>query len=93
MAKVTFSVDDATIRTLKTTADRLKKSQSLVFREAIAEYAARAGRLTDAEQRQMLAAIDQMLQRPATRSRAGVTRELREIRRARRDGGRRSPAK
>ena len=90
MAKVTFSVDDATIRTLKATAERLQKSQSLVFREAVAEYAARAGRLTHAEQRRMLDAIDRMIGRPATRSRAEVTGELREIRRARRHGGRRT---
>jgi predicted transcriptional regulator len=92
MAKVTFSADDATIRTLRTTAERLKKSQSLVFREAIAEYAARAGRLTDAEQRHMLAAIDRMLQRPITRSAVEVKREVHAIRRARRHGGRRNPA-
>jgi predicted transcriptional regulator len=92
MPKVTFSVDDATVRTLKITAERLQKSQSLVFREAVAEYAARAGRLTHTEQRRMLDAIDRMLQRPATGSRAAVTRELREVRRARRHGGRRRPA-
>ena len=92
MVKVTFTVDDATVRTLKTTAERLGKSQSLVFREAIAEYAARAGRLTDAEQRHMLAAIDRMIQRPITRSGTDVKREVRDIRRARRHGGRRSPA-
>jgi hypothetical protein len=78
MAKVTFTVE------------RLRKSQSLVFREAIAEYAARAGRLTDAEQRHMLATIDRMLQRPATRSAADVTRETQGVRRARRQGGRRT---
>jgi predicted transcriptional regulator len=90
MAKITFSVDEATIRTLKTTAERLRKSQSLVFREAIAEYAARAGRLTGEEQRQMLAVIDRMLRRSATRSAADVKREIREVRRARRQGGRKT---
>jgi len=93
MPKLTFSVDDQTVRTLKRTAERLQKSQSLVFREAVAEYAARAGRLTHAEQRRMLDAIDRMLERPATRSRAAVTRELLEIRRGRRHGGRRRPAR
>ena len=59
-------------------------------RAAIAEYAARAGRLTGEEQRQMLAAIDRMLRRPATRSAEDVKREIREVRRARRQGGRKT---
>jgi predicted transcriptional regulator len=92
MAKLTFSVDDETARTLKATAERLKKSQSLVVREAVAEYAARSGRLTEIERRRMLGAIDAMIKRPPTRPQAAVDREVREIRRARRQGGRRHPA-
>lgn len=92
MVKLTFSVDDETARTLKATAERLKKSQSLVVREAVAEYAARSGRLTELERRRMLGAIDAMMKRPATRSQAAVDREVRELRRARRQGGRRHPA-
>ena len=92
MAKVTFTVDDATVRTLMATSQRLRKSQSLVFREAIAEYAARAGRLTDAEQRSMLATIDRMLQRAPTRSAEDVKREIQGVRRARHQGGRRRPS-
>jgi len=61
MAKFTFVFDDETARTLRTTADRLGKSQSLVVREAVAEYAAHAGRLTDAERRRMLGAIDALM--------------------------------
>jgi predicted transcriptional regulator len=91
MAKVTFTVDDATVRTLRTMAERLGKPQSMVVREAIAEYGARAGRLTEAERRRMLAAIDAMMKRPSTGSPADVAREVREIRRARRHGGRRHP--
>jgi predicted transcriptional regulator len=92
MAKVTFTVDDATVRTLRTMAERLGKPQSMVVREAIAEYGARAGRLTEAERRRLLAAVDAMMKRPATRPQAAVERELREIRRTRRQGGRRHPA-
>ena len=91
MAKLTFSVDDATVRTLRATAQRLGKSQSLVVREAVAEYAARSGRLTDAERRHLLARLDEMMKRPPTRSRAAVDREIREIRRERRSGGRLHP--
>jgi predicted transcriptional regulator len=92
MAKLTFSVDDGTARTLKATAERLKKSQSLVVREAVAEYAARSGRLTESERRRMLDALDAMMKRPSTRPRAALTRELREVQRARRQGGRKHPA-
>lgn len=91
MVKVTFSVDEETVRTLKMTAERLRKPQSMVVREALAEYAARAGRLTEAERRRMLRAVDEILARPPTGPEAGVGREIRQIRRARRHGGRRHP--
>jgi predicted transcriptional regulator len=91
MAKVTFSVDDGTVRTLKATAARLRKSQSLVVREAVAEYAARAGQLTDAERRRMLKQIAVMMKRPPTRPRREADAERRAVRRARRMGGRRHP--
>jgi len=89
MAKVTFSVDDATVRMLRTTAERLGKSQSLVVREAVAEYAARSGRLTDAERRRLFAVLDAMAKRPRRRTDADATRELAEVRDERRSGGRR----
>lgn len=92
MAKVTFTVDDATVRTLRTMSERLGKPQSMVVREAVAEYGARAGRLTEAERRRMLAALDAMMKRPPTRPQAEVEREVKEIRRARRQGGRRHRA-
>jgi hypothetical protein len=38
----------------------------------------------------MLRAIDAIQEQPATRARAAVERELRDVRRARRAGGRRS---
>ena len=87
--KLTFSVDDETVETLKRTAARLGKPQSMIVREAVAEYAARAGRLTESERRQMLAAIDRVTNAPRTRPQAEVTRELRALRQARRHGGRR----
>lgn len=89
MVKVTFSVDDETVRTLKATADRLRKPQSLVVREAIAEYAARAGRLTERERRRLLGVIDEMIKLPPTRPQAGTATELQALRRSRTQGGRR----
>jgi len=46
MARVTFSLDDATVARIRQTAARLRKPQSLVVREAVADYAARADRLS-----------------------------------------------
>ena len=92
MVKVTFTVDEETARTLKSTAERLRKPQSLVVREAIAEYAARAGRLTESERRRMLKAVDAMMTRPPSRPQSAVDRELRDVRRSRRQSGRRHAA-
>ena len=90
--KLTFSVDDATAETLKKTAYRLRKSQSLVIREAVAEYAARAGRLTEEERQEKLQALDAIMQLPPTRTSRETDLELRQVREARRQGGRRHPA-
>jgi ribbon-helix-helix CopG family protein len=93
MVKLTFSVDEETAQTLRRTAERLHKPQSMIVREAVAEYAARAGRLTEFERRRMLNAVDQIIKQPATRPQREVDRELRGIRRSRRQGGRHHPAR
>jgi predicted transcriptional regulator len=89
MVKITVSVDEGTARTLKTMAERLRKPQSLVVREAIAEYSARAGRLTELERRRMLRAIDDIVSRPSGVPQSQAEREIENIRTARRRGGRR----
>ena len=88
MAKVTFSLDDATVETLRKTATRLRKPQSLVVREAIAQYAAQEDRLGDEERERMLKVIDRAMKLPPSRSQAEVDRELRDIKRSRRIGWR-----
>jgi hypothetical protein len=92
MAKVTFSVDDETVRMLKATSERLRKPQSMIVREAVAEYAARAGRLTEGERRRLLRALDEITGRPPTRPQAEVAREIAGIRRSRRAAARRRSA-
>lgn len=92
MAKFTFVFDDETARTLRATATRLGKSQSLVVREAVAEYASHAGRLTDSERRRMLTTIDALRRQPASRSGEAVRAEIRAVRKARRHGGRKRSA-
>jgi predicted transcriptional regulator len=92
MAKFTFVFDEETARTLRATAARLRKSQSLVVREAVAEYAAHAGRLTESERRRMLTTIDALRRQPAARTGEAVRAEIRAVRKARRQGGREHPA-
>lgn len=90
MVKMTFTLDDETVAALEQAAQRLSKPRSAVVREAIREYGARAGRLSEEERRSMLHAIDAALKQPPTRTRAAVERELTALRGARRAGGRRS---
>jgi hypothetical protein len=93
MVKVTFSLDEVTVDRLKTTSARLGIPQSRVVREAVADYAARAGRLSEAERRDMLRAIDRLLPQVPARPDRDTDRELRAIRAARRGGGRRHPGR
>jgi predicted transcriptional regulator len=93
MVKVTFTVDEDTVETLRRVAARLRKPKSLVFREAIQHYAEQADRLSDEERRRMLAALDRMKARKPTRSDADVDAEIDQIRKTRQGGGRRHPVK
>ncbi|PYR14248.1 MAG: hypothetical protein DMF94_34600 [Acidobacteria bacterium] len=92
MVKVTFTLDDQTVARLRQAAERLNKPQSQVVREAVRDYADRVGRLSEHERLRMLSALDAIVKRKPTRSTADVDRELREIRVARRSGGRRHRA-
>ena len=90
MVKMTFTLDEETAAALRKAAERLAKPQSAIVREAVREYGARAGRLSEDERRRMLRAIDAFVAQPPTRSISAVERELRNVRVARRRGGRRS---
>jgi hypothetical protein len=89
MVKVTFTLDDDTVTRLRRSAERLGKPQSAVVRDAINDYAGRVGRLSDEERRRMLGVLDDLAVHPARGARA-VRAELESIRRARRQGGRRT---
>ena len=89
MARVTFSLDDATVDRIRQTAARLGKAQSHVVREAVAEYAERAGRLSDRERLHALSVLERLRDARPTRPLAEVDQELQSIRAARRTGGRR----
>ena len=85
--KVTFTLDETTVEQLRRAALRVGKPQSRVVREAIADYAARADKLSAGERQRMLAVLDRAMGRPPSRPQAAVARELEEIRAARRRWG------
>jgi hypothetical protein len=90
MVKVTFSLDDATVAELRRTAERLGMAQSQVVREAVADYAARADRVSERERLRALAILENLRRSPVSRPAGAVDAELRSVRAARRTGGRRS---
>jgi predicted DNA-binding protein len=89
MVKMTFTVDDATAARLRQCAQRLAMPQSAIVREAIHDYADRAGRLSEPERVRRLRVFDELLPNVPARPAADVDRELAEITRGRRGGGRR----
>jgi metal-responsive CopG/Arc/MetJ family transcriptional regulator len=86
--KMTFSLDETTVDALNRTAGRLAKPKSEVVREAILEYETKSDRMSDAERLRKLRVLEAIMKRPSTRSQAEADREIAEIRRARRSGGR-----
>lgn len=94
MAKATFTLDEDTLRTLRKLAQRSKKPQSMVVREAVAHYAEREQNLAPEERERLLRVLDEMAARPAQpddKTADDVDRELRELRLARQGGGRLHP--
>jgi len=91
MVKVTFTLDEETVDSLRQTAARLQKSKSYVVREAIRDFADRIGNLTEQERRRMLELFDEVVPAIPKRRLSHVVSELERLRVARRGGGRRSP--
>jgi predicted DNA-binding protein len=89
--KVTFTLDEQTLRRLQTAAARTRKSKSAIVREAIADYHDRIGKLSEAERLRLLKVMEEIMASPPSRPQEEVDREIAEIREARRRGGRRHP--
>jgi hypothetical protein len=89
MAKVTFALDEETVRTIRALANRKQKPQSHVVREAIAVYAAHGDTLNDRERARKLDVLDRLSARPRTRPARDVDAELRALQQARHAGWRR----
>jgi hypothetical protein len=88
--KMTFTLDAETVSRLRRTADRLAKPLSQVIREAIFDLSERAGRLSERERLTLLKAFDEFVPQIPARPATEVKKEIRQIRKARRGGGRRS---
>ncbi len=88
--KVTFTLDLETIERLGKAAERCEVSKSEIVREAIADFYDRLGQLSEREKVALLRTFDELVPQIAPRSREEVDRELTDIRRARRAGGRRT---
>ena len=77
---------------IRQTAARLRKAQSHVVRDAIADYAARSDRLSEPERLHAMGVLERLRDAKPTRPVADVDKELRSLRAARRAGGRRHPS-
>ena len=88
MVLVTFSLDEATVDQLRQTAARLGRPQSQVERAAVADYASRTDRLSEAERQRLLGVLKRLAGARPTRSQSAVDAELSALRQARRAGGR-----
>jgi hypothetical protein len=94
MVKMTFTLDDTTVETLKRIANRLQKPQSFILREAICHYEPHAGQLSKAERKQRIALFDQLIAKIPSRPASETDTELRVQRLSRRKGWqRRTPSK
>ena len=83
-SKLTFTLDEETVRHIADAAIRLKKPKSQVVREAVSLYHDRIGKLSEAERLRMLRVMKEIRSQPPTRPQHQVDEELKENRRARR---------
>jgi predicted DNA-binding protein len=90
--KVTFTLDAETVQRIEDAAERLAKPKSQIVREAVAAYHDRIGRLSESEIQRKLKIFDTLIPLIPARPQHEVEEELKEIRRARRSGGRLSPS-
>ncbi len=87
-AKVTYTLDDSTVQKIEDASERLAKPKSQIVREAVQLYHSRIERLSPTEVKARLELFDRLLAKIPPRPQSEVDAELREIRRARRSGGR-----
>jgi metal-responsive CopG/Arc/MetJ family transcriptional regulator len=86
--KMTFTLDGDTADRIDRTAARLGMPKSAVVREAVSEYSARAGRMSESERVRILAVFDEVIPRIPQRAASEVAKEISAIRKSRRTGWR-----
>jgi len=86
--KVTFTLDAETVKRIAAASERLSVPKSQVIREAVEDYYERLGKLSERERTRMLRIFDEVLPAIPARPLHELRRELKEIRLARRTGGR-----
>jgi hypothetical protein len=86
--KVTFTLDEPTIRRLRLASERLNKSKSEIVRDAIADFHEGIGRLSETERQRQLRVIRDLVPSIPLRPLKDVQNEIAEIRSARQSGGR-----
>jgi hypothetical protein len=93
MVKMTFTIDETTANILRRISKRVQRPQSEVLREAIRHYEPHAGHLTPEERKKRVELFDKVIDLIPNRPTTEVDFELRELRRSRRQGWSRSPAR
>ena len=86
--KMTFTLDEATVKRIETASQRLALPKSQVVREAVQDYYERLGKMSEQERKRMLRIFDEVVPKIPARTLDEMRRELKEIRLARRLGGR-----
>jgi len=86
--KVTYTLDDATVRRVESASERLSVPKSQVIRDAVAEFHDSTGRLSERERLRQLRVLRDLAPLIPKRPQAEVEQEIAEIRSARRTGGR-----
>ncbi len=90
--KMTFSLDEETAEHITALGRELDKPKSAIVREAVAVYRKHSDRVSEAERRERVRIFREFLEKiPPADSHEAAEAELREIRLARRSGGRRTP--
>ena len=92
LLKATFTLDEESLGRLNEASARLSLPKSEIVREAILEFHERIGRLGERERVAMLRTFDDLVPKIPIRPEIDVDRELEELRRARRVGGRAAAA-
>ena len=89
--KMTFSLDTLTAARISALARDLGKPKSAIVREAVSVYARSAGKVTEAERVERVRLFRKLAAEIPPRSPEEIEAEQRELRLARRSGGRQTP--